>query len=49
MTYTTYIRFYGLTDNKENREAWIYSQWNKGNIYKENGEFYSVETGKKVF
>ncbi len=48
MTYTAYLRFYGIKDTKENREGWLYSLWSKGIVYMENGKFYYVETGKEV-
>lgn len=48
MTYNQYIKFYGLERSKETREDWLYNEWNHGRVYRYNGEFYSVATGKKV-
>lgn len=48
MTYAAYLKFYGLKDTKDNREAWLESEWHKGRAYKYDGEYYSTATGKKL-
>ena len=48
MTYKTYLEFYGLTDNAENHESWLYNEWHHGRLYMYNGEFYNTYTNKKV-
>lgn len=48
MTYTAYLRFYALTDNKSTREDWLYNEWIHGRVYQYEGKFYSVKTGEEV-
>ena len=48
MTYTNYLRFYGLKDNIENHESWIANEFAHGRFYKYNGKFFNVKTGKEV-
>ena len=48
MKYSEYMRFYGLKDTTENRENWLASEWSKGRLYLQDGEYYDTETGEKV-
>ncbi len=48
MSYAEYLRFYNLEANEETRNAWLWSLWCKGLVYQYNGEFFDIETGKKV-
>ena len=48
MSYNAYLKFYGLKDTDENRVDWLFSLWNKGNVYMYEGKFFDVETGKEV-
>lgn len=48
MEYTEYLKFYGLADTAENRENWLASEWSKGRLYMQDGEYYCTATGKKV-
>ena len=48
MNYELYLMMYDLADTKESREDWLHTEWIRGNLYKECGKFYSVETGEEV-
>jgi hypothetical protein len=48
MTYNNYLKFYGLTDTKENQEAWKYTEWNHGRAFKESDKFYDIQSGKEL-
>ena len=48
MKYPAYLRFYGLKDTAENRENWLASEWSKGRLYLQDGEYYCTKIGEKV-
>lgn len=48
MMYADYLKFYCLADTKESREDWLASEWSKGRLYMQDGEYYDTETGEKV-
>lgn len=48
MSYSEFLRFYGLPDNKESLEAWEFNEWSHGRAYLEAGRFYSTETGAEL-
>ena len=48
MTYTTYLKFYGLEKNKQTRENWLFNEWLHGRVYQYNGKFFSTTTGEEI-
>ena len=48
MTYTEYIKFYGLDETKETYINWLYNEWHHGRAYHFEGEFYRMGTGEKL-
>lgn len=48
MKYTAFLKLYDLKDTPETREDWLASEWSKGRLYLQDGEYYCTETGKKV-
>ena len=48
MDYTTYLKFYGIKENKQSHEDWLASEWNHGRVYKYKGEYFSTTTGEKI-
>ena len=48
MNYELYLMLYDLADTKDSREDWLHKEWSRGNLYKEGGKFFSVETGEEV-
>lgn len=48
MKYTSYLKLYGLKDTPQSRENWLASEWSKGRLYMQDGEYYSTETVEKV-
>ena len=48
MNYELYLMMYDLADTKDSHEDWLHKEWSRGNLYKEGGKFYSVETGEEV-
>ena len=48
MKYTAFLKLYDLKDTPESREDWLASEWSKGRLYMQDGEYYSTETGEKV-
>lgn len=48
MKYDAYLKMYGLKASVENRENWLASEWSKGRLYMQDGEYYCTKTGEKV-
>lgn len=48
MKYPAYLNLYDLKDTPQSREDWLASEWSKGRLFMQDGEYYSTETGEKV-
>lgn len=48
MTYAEYLALYGLADSADTREAYLYTLWHRGVVYKDGDRWYDTWTGQEV-